>query len=1084
MAAYAAVVCLMNNMEQMQNHPCHSFSFDQEQIECLRQNVGFLLDFLATYSHGGSKEEEALESQIASAAQEADDVIESHIVDQILAGSTVEVVTSFDRLFDDFLDFFQAHQRDIRREVEASESQIASEAYEADDAIESHIGDEILAGSTLHRETRPGEWLMSLCHDFLETYSPGGNKEAETLESQIASAAHEDDDVVESHIVHQSLAGSTLHGETSLRGQIKSLSVDLLETSSQGSCKEGEASESQLDSAAHDADDVIESHTVDRSLAGSTLHGETSSCFLDDLQKVIENMDSLKQMVMKVEAQSDLKDQPCAYSAPAASSRPLTPGKNAMVGFDEELIKLMDLLTRQQSSRQIISITGMGGIGKTTLAKNAYENSVIVHHFDIHIWATISQKYSTKKNLSELICLGKKSDAEKDKKTEDELGEQLFKCLWGRRYLIILDDIWSVEAWDNIQLFFPDNNNSSRIVVTSRQSDVANNLGSSCIALKFLDEEKSWNLFCQRTFADLDCPPELEETGKKIVKRCRGLPLLIVLIGGHLGNTCRTEQYWENVAKDINSTLESGDDDQCFDILTLSYNYLSAHLKPCFLYMGIFPEDYEISVSTLVKLWVAEGFLKPSKTQCLEEVAEVCLNNLVDMNLVQVRKWRWNGKIKTCSIHDLLRELCLKVAAKEKFFHLLKLHQTPPPINEARRLVVHGSTPQEEHYPEIFRAMESAQLTRSLLCHSTDKGQPCTIDYRLLKVMQSVEGVADEDNENFMELKLQQVNLRYLDCRLFYLIFHLASTAFRNPPEPVLPLLLPSSIFMLWNLQTLIVSGYPVIVAPPEIWKMPQLRHIAIHGLHMADPSPSDDFVALENLHTLFEVINFRLSKDVCKRIPNIKKLRIGYSEDCEESSYYSPHNLGCLQKLESLRCSFSKKSNWRHFSLSFTFPSSLHKLCLENCFLEWDDLTIIGLLPHLEVLKLCENAAVGSEWNPVEGEFLRLKFLSITSSDLFHWNAESCHFPVLEKLFFYGSSALDEIPSDIGEIPTLQFICLKYCSMSAPISAMRILVEQESLGNEDLRGEVMFSDEEQLESFREIVQAEDLSSGNLYLHC
>ncbi|KAL8529856.1 hypothetical protein ACS0TY_007059 [Phlomoides rotata] len=805
MAAYAAVVCLMNNMEQMQNHRRHSFSFDQEQIKCLRQNVGFLLDFLETYSHGGSKEAEALESQIAFAAQEADDVIESHIVDQILAGSTVEVVTSFDRLFDDFLDFFQAHQCDIRREAEDSESQIASEAYEADDAIESHIGDEILAGSTLHRETRPGEWLMSLCHDFLETYSPGGNKEAETLKSQIASAAHEDDDVVESHIVHQSLAGSTLLGETSLRGQIKSLSVDLLDTSSQGSCKEGEASDSQLDSAAHDADDVIESHTVDRSLAGSTLHGETSSCFLDDLQKVIENMDSLKQMVMKVEAQSDLKDQPCAYSAPAASSRPLTPGKNAMVGFDEELIKLMDLLTGQQSSRQIISITGMGGI---------------------------------------------------------------------------------------------DNNNSSRIVVTSRQSDVANNLGSSCIALKFLDEEKSWNLFCRRTFADLHCPPELEETGKKIVKRCRGLPLLIVLIGGHLGNTCRTEQYWENVAKDINSTLESGEDDQCFDILTLSYNYLSAHLKPCFLYMGIFPEDDEISVSTLVKLWVAEGFLKPSKTQCLEEVAEVCLNNLVDMNLVQVRKWRWNGKIKTCSIHDLLRELCLKVAAKEKFFHVLKLHQTPPPINEARRLVVHGSTPQEKRYPEIFRAMESAQLTRSLLCHSTDKGHPCTIDYRLLKVMQSVEGVADEDDENFMELKLQQVNLRYLDCRLFHLFFHL----FRNPPKPVLPLFLPSSIFMLWNLQTLIVSGYPFIVAPREIWKMPQLRHIAMIGLHMADPPLSDDFVALENLHTLFEVINFRLSKDVCERIPNIKKLCIGYTEDCEESSYYSPHNLGCLQKLESLR--------------------------------------------------------------------------------------------------------------------------------------------------------------------------------------
>ncbi|KAL8529855.1 hypothetical protein ACS0TY_007058 [Phlomoides rotata] len=477
-----------------------------------------------------------------------------------------------------------------------------------------------------------------------------------------------------------------------------------------------------------------------------------------------------------------------------------------------------------------------------------------------------------------------------DQKTEDELGEKLYKRLWGRRYLIIFDDIWSVEAWDSIKVYLPENQNRSRVVVTTRQSDVANHLGSSCLVMNFLDDEK------------------------------------------------------------------------------------------------------------------------------------------------------------------------------------MKLHDIPEPISKERRLVIHGNIPEEKHYPT-----ESAPFIRSLYC----KGGNLSFDYRLLKVVKEVEGVASEVDGSFLEIKLQQVNLRYLDCNFIRLLL-----AWELPGRPILSLCFPSSISLLWNLQTIIIKSHPGhILAPSEIWKMAQLRHVQVIGIHLPDPPLSDeenDFVALQNLQTLFEVRNFRLSEDVCRRILNIKKLHVGY---CDPSSYYDPHNLCHLKKLESLRCFFPKEANWRSFVLSFTFPSSLKELHLRSCFLHWEDLTMIGSLPHLEVLKLDCKSVVGSEWNSVEGEFERLKVLKIYAcEDLIHWNAESCHFPVLEKLVLERMNVLDEIPSGIGEIPTLGFIRLECCSVSAAISAMRMLVEQECLGNEGLQLEVEFWNEEELECFREMVRAEGLSSNNLRL--
>ncbi|KAL7153264.1 hypothetical protein ABFS83_04G155200 [Erythranthe nasuta] len=719
-----------------------------------------------------------------------------------------------------------------------------------------------------------------------------------------------------------------------------------------------------------------------------------------------------------------------------------------MVGFDEQLLQLLDKLTGQRSNRQIIPIVGMGGIGKTTLAQNAYEHSLIVHHFDIRTWVTISQKYNVKQLLLQLLS---ENNSQMD---EQLLGQKLHKILWGRRYLIVTDDIWSIEAWEEVCRFFPDNNNGSRIVVTTRISNVATHFDSLLFELSFLDEDQSWDLFCKKTFGEVGCPLELEDIGKEIVQKCKGLPLSIYVIGGLLGRSHKTQEYWKIISKDLISNLNLEKDENCSSILSLSYTYLPPHLKPCFLYVGIFPEDHEIIVSQLIKLWVAEGFIKPNKAQSLEDIARGYLNDLVDRNLILKHKLGSNGRIKFCKIHDLLRDLSLKAAQKDEFMCMME--DIPQGIERERRIVCNRK--------EALHTLQLASLTRTLVTSIHGR----LSNNRLLRVML----FNNIGKRNFLRWhSVDQVNTRYLAYNelTYFRSFFLVK--------------LPSSIDVLWNLQTIIIKRE--IKAPSEIWEMRQLRHVDIWGLNLPDPpqngDQNHDGIVLQNLQTLMSVINFVWSEEACKRVVNLRKLNIVYGRHSKRSNDYSLHNI-CkyLHKLESLKCSSYGLDNVLQ---KLTFPSSLKKLYLVRSKADWKDLTVIGSLPNLEVLKIDHlSAREPAVWNPVEGEFLHLKFLLIQFCDLVNWNADSSHFPVLEKLFLKRMDILDEIPLDIGEIPTLGLIHVCWCSESAAISAMKIAEEQENACNEGLQVRVVIDGKEKLESFQEkMKQSEDDEPSSTY---
>ncbi|XP_042033998.1 putative late blight resistance protein homolog R1A-10 [Salvia splendens] len=788
---------------------------------------------------------------------------------------------------------------------------------------------------------------------------------------------------------------------------------------------EADPLERRIADAVYAAEDVIESHIADQIHSGSTIVADHD--FYHNLQKVIEEMDLINKEVKSIAFEAQTKQKPVA--ALSASSSNVK--ENVIVGSNEVFLDVLDKLTGDRLNRQIIPITGMGGIGKTTLAMNLFENALVKDRFDIRAWTTISQTYNVRETLKEVLFRAS-GDSSTDL-SEDELGQKLYQFLFGRRYLVIMDDMWSIEAWEKLKFFFPNNQNGSRIIVTTRLSDLSSQLNESCIVgMKFLDEASSWDLFRMTVFGKESCPIELEKIGKNIVANCKGLPLSIATIGGLLAKSERTKECWERIEQNLNSIVINSNDGFCLKIVRMSYIYLPNYLKPCFLYMGVFKEDYRISVSMLEKLWVSEGFLKPRSGKCLETLAQEYFKELVDRNLVLVDELGSTGNVKFCKIHDLLRDLCLKEAEKERFYHVIR--DDPPTSISERRVVL-----------KTAGLLGSLSHTRSIICQY-DKAVPedgkflPSQDLRLLRTFR-----ACDFERYFLENVFELVNSRYLAISVHH------ESRFS------------SSIDLLWNLQTLIIysSFANNLHAPNEIWKLHQLRHLEFpEKLILPNPRSDDsDIVIMENLETLKGVEDLLLNEEVVKRIPNVKKLDLTYYSDQKEGENCLSY-LQCFGKLECLRCSTSYQSG--ALLLRINFPNSIKKLVVQDLLSYYmtefgakleDILPKIGSLPLLEKLVLENGVFKTGKWETIEGQFQKLKFLQLSYCEgLVNWIvSDSSHFPLLQKLRLYNLSELEEIPSEVGEIATLKSISLDGCSEAAVASAKKIVEEHEDLYGEQL---------------------------------
>ncbi|RWR84282.1 putative disease resistance protein isoform X1 [Cinnamomum micranthum f. kanehirae] len=285
-----------------------------------------------------------------------------------------------------------------------------------------------------------------------------------------------------------------------------------------------------------------------------------------------------------------------------------------VVGQEEEMNTLREQLISEEPSRSVISIVGMPGSGKTTLARKVYED--VKDGFSCHAFVTLSQQYKIKNILMDIRkCVMDLPGAEVEKLAEKELGVELRDHLKKMRYLVVIDDIWSREAWDDmLDPILLDVKNKSRVMLTTRNEKVIP--GDPTLRMRLLDDVEGWELFMKRIFPkeknpSTACPAKGK--GKRERDPCKMRRSTTSYFG------CKREpekpKVWFDVHESVEGHYLTESSNKCGRILYLGYSQLPYYLKPCFLYLGLLPEDYQISSGRLIRLWIAEGFIQPEITQ-------------------------------------------------------------------------------------------------------------------------------------------------------------------------------------------------------------------------------------------------------------------------------------------------------------------------------------------------------------------------------------------------------------------------------------------------------------------------------------
>ncbi|KAF8017614.1 hypothetical protein BT93_H2720 [Corymbia citriodora subsp. variegata] len=573
--------------------------------------------------------------------------------------------------------------------------------------------------------------------------------------------------------------------------------------------------------------------------------------------------------------------------------------EDELVGIDEPREEIIKWLVDGEPGLQVLSISGMGGLGKTTLAKRVYDNKQVKAYFQSHAWINVSHSYKIEDILRDMIeQLHGEIEQPVPQGIEStdriKLNQIVKGFLHQKRYIIVLDDVWNSNAPEGIKYAMPISSFCSRILITTRTADVATGLFNQLTVynLKYLSTEESWSLFCKKALCGKPCPLHLEHLSRQILKKCEGLPLAIVAIGGLL------------FAKD-----------------------------------GVFPEDHEIECMRPIRLWIAEGFVEEREPMTREEVGQRFLKELINRSLVQIAETTLDGRIKSCRVHDLMRESILSKSRDINFVSFASEHKV-------------------ELHEKVW--CPSIQYT----CDNALK-QLNLPSLRSLLIFEST--TSSSSDEQFVPS----------GCRLLRVLDLGGSSLHKFPQEiPVLFFLkylslrgtkvsiIPRSIGKLQNLETLDLKRTLVSELPVEITKLKKLQYLLMYSY--AENTPSRPFRsvmaflapqgigALASLQKLCCVkVGGGQSKNTMQELGELCRLRrLGVTDLKKDDAKELCHSLEKMTKLRSLEV--VAESEYEVIDLDFLSspPPLLQRLYIKGC---------LKKLPHwLPLLKNLAKVSFG----------------------------------------------------------------------------------------------------------------------------
>nr|ADK47523.1 NBS3-RDG2A [Hordeum vulgare subsp. vulgare] len=617
----------------------------------------------------------------------------------------------------------------------------------------------------------------------------------------------------------------------------------------------------ELKSVAYQADDVLDDFqyealrrqskigksTTKKALSYITRHSpllfrfEMSRKLKNVLKKINKLVEEMNKFGLESSVHREKQQHPCRQTHSKLDDFTKIFGRD-----DDKKVVVKKLLDQQEQKKvQVLPIFGMGGLGKTTLAKMVYNDQEVQQHFQLKMWHCVSDNFDAIPLLKSIIELAVSGRCDMPD-TIELLQKKLEQVIGQNRFMLVLDDVWNEDErkWGDVlkPLLCSVGGPGSVILVTCRSKQVASIM---CTVkpheLVFLNEEDSWELFSDKAFSNgVEEQAELVSIGRRIVNKCGGLPLALKTMGGLLSSKQKVQE-WKAI-EESNIGDKDGGKYEVMHILKLSYKHLSSEMKQCFAFCAVFPKDYEMEKDRLIQLWMANGFIQEERTMDLTRKGELIFDELVWRSFLQdkkvsVRSARYLGKTKyetiVCKMHDLMHDLAKDVTDECASIEELSQH------NELLTGVCHIQMSKVE-MRRISGLCKGRTYLRTMLApsesfkdHHYKFASTSHIIKELQRVLASLRAFHCSPSPIVICKAINAKHLRYLDLS--------GSDIVR----------LPDSICMLYNLQTLrLIDCRQLQQLPEDMARLRKLIYLYLSGCESLK-SMSPNLGLLNNLHIL-----------------------------------------------------------------------------------------------------------------------------------------------------------------------------------------------------------------------------------------